>query len=72
MSVSGSSENIPDCHNTTGADDFLLIVVARDLDDYSGFVDGTLRRLPGVTSIRSNLSLKEMKASSKLPVLPPS
>lgn len=59
------------CHNTTGADDFLLIVVARDLDDYSSFVDGTLRRLPGVTSIRSNLSLKEMKASSKLPVAPP-
>ena len=56
------------CHNTTGADDFLLIVVARDLDDYSAFVDSTLRRLPGVTSIRSNLSLKEMKASSKLPV----
>ncbi|EAU48780.1 hypothetical protein R2601_04368 [Salipiger bermudensis HTCC2601] len=31
-----------------------------------------MRRLPGVTSIRSNLSLKEMKASSKLPVLSPS
>ena len=67
-----TTPNILPCHNTTGADDFLLIVVARDLDDYSGFVDGTLRRLPGVTSIRSNLSLKEMKASSKLPVLPPS
>ena len=67
-----TTPNILACHNTTGADDFLLIVVARDLDDYSGFVDGTLRRLPGVTSIRSNLSLKEMKASSKLPVLPPS
>lgn len=58
------------CHNTTGADDFLLIVVARDLDDYSRFVDSTLRRLPGVTSIRSNLSLKEMKASNRLPVTP--
>ena len=60
--------NILACHNTTGEDDFLLIVVARDLDDYSAFVDSTLRRLPGVTSIRSNLSLKAMKASSKLPV----
>lgn len=56
------------CHNTTGEDDFLLIVVAHDLDDYSAFVDSTLRRLPGVTSIRSNLSLKEMKSSNKLPV----
>lgn len=65
-----ATPNILSCHNTTGADDFLLIVVARDLDDYSAFVDSTLRRLPGVTSIRSNLSLREMKASSKLPVLP--
>lgn len=63
-----TTPNILSCHNTTGADDFLLIVVAKDLDDYSVFVDSTLRRLPGVTSIRSNLSLKEMKASSKLPV----
>lgn len=63
-----TTPNILACHNTTGADDFLLIVVAKDLDDYSVFVDSTLRRLPGVTSIRSNLSLKEVKASSRLPV----
>lgn len=63
-----SSPNILACHNTTGADDFLLIAVAKDLDDYSHFVDTTLRRLPGVTGIRSNLSLKEMKATNKLPV----
>lgn len=60
--------SILSCHNTTGEDDFLLVVVARDLDDYSAFVDSTLRRLPGVTSIRSNLSLKEMKSSNKLPL----
>lgn len=63
-----ATPQILSCHNTTGEDDFLLIVVARDLDDYSAFVDKTLRRLPGISSIRSNLSLKEMKASSKLPI----
>ncbi|WP_247882583.1 Lrp/AsnC family transcriptional regulator [Azospirillum sp. TSA2s] len=57
------------CHNTTGEADFLLIVVARDLDDYSRFVDTVLRKLPGVASIRSNLSLREMKATNRLPVL---
>ena len=65
-----TSPNILACHNTTGADDFLLIAVARDLDDYSAFVETTLRRLPGVTSIRSNLSLREMKSSSRLPIMP--
>ena len=57
------------CHNTTGEADFLLIVVARDLDVYSWFVDTVLRKLPGVASIRSNLSLREMKATNRLPVL---
>jgi DNA-binding Lrp family transcriptional regulator len=66
--IIAASPNILACHNTTGADDFLLIAVARDLDDYSAFVESTLRLLPGVTGIRSNLSLREMKSSSTLPV----
>ncbi|WP_116472790.1 Lrp/AsnC family transcriptional regulator [Zobellella maritima] len=56
------------CHNTTGESDFLLQVVARDLDDYSQFVDKVLRKLPGVSSIRSNISLREMKATNRLPI----
>lgn len=64
-----SCPSVLSCHNTTGEADFLLIVVARDLDDYSRFVDTVLRKLPGVASIRSNLSLREMKATNRLPVL---
>jgi len=56
------------CHNTTGEADFLLEVVARDLDSYSRFVETVLRKLPGVSSIRSNLSLREMKTTHRLPV----
>lgn len=60
------SDNVLACHNTTGEADFLLQVVARDLDDYSEFVENVLRRLPGVTAIRSNISLREVKSSSRL------
>ncbi len=56
------------CHNTTGEADFLLQVVAKDLDDYSRFVDKVLRKIPGVSSIRSNISLRELKSSSRLPL----
>ncbi len=56
------------CHNTSGEADFLLQVVARDLDDYSRFVDTVLRKLPGVVSIRSNISLREMKSTNSLPI----
>tara|TARA_Y100000588_G_C14175428_1_gene891123 strand:- start:905 stop:1384 length:480 start_codon:yes stop_codon:yes gene_type:complete len=63
-----ASSRVLSCHNTTGEADFLLQVVAKDLDDYSHFVETVLRQLPGVSSIRSNLSLREMKATSHLPV----
>jgi DNA-binding Lrp family transcriptional regulator len=56
------------CHNVTGEADYFLEVVARDLDAYGRFVSDVLRKLPGVTSIRSSLSLREVKASSRLPV----
>ncbi|ODM28600.1 AsnC family transcriptional regulator [Marinobacter adhaerens] len=62
------SPNVLSCHNTTGEADFLLQVVAKDLDDYSRFVERVLRRLPGVTSIRSNVSLRELKSSNRLPI----
>lgn len=62
------SPNVLACHNTTGEADFLLQVVARDLDDYSRFVEKVLRKLPGVLSIRSNISLREMKVTNKLPI----
>ncbi len=63
-----SSPNVLSCHNTTGEADFLLQVVAKDLDDYSRFVESVLRRLPGVSSIRSNISLRELKSSNRLPI----
>lgn len=63
-----TSSRVLSCHNTTGEADFLLQVIAQDLDDYSRFVEKVLRQLPGVSSIRSNISLREMKATSHLPV----
>ena len=60
--------NVLACHNTTGEADFLLQVVARDLADYSRFVETVLRSLPGVISVTSNLSLREIKLTGQLPV----
>ncbi len=63
-----SAPQVLSCHNTTGEADFLLQVVAKDLDSYSRFVEKVLRKLPGVSSIRSNLSLRELKTTNRLPV----
>lgn len=56
------------CHNISGNADFLLIVVTRDLDEYVEFIDRKLRKIPGITEITSNISLRELKSSFKLPL----
>lgn len=66
-SVLGFAE-VLSCHKITGKADFLLQVVAADLDAYGTFVEEVLRVLPGVTAIHSTLALREIKASSRLPV----
>jgi len=66
--IIGASANVLACYNVTGEADFLLQVVARDLDDYSRFVEQVLRKLPGVYNIRSNLCLRELKSERRLPV----
>ena len=66
--VVSQSPYVLSCHNTTGEADFLLQVVAKDMDDYSRFVETVLRNLPGVISVTSNLSLRELKRTGRLPV----
>lgn len=56
------------CHKITGDADYLLQILATDLDAYGEFVEQVFRKERGVTSIRSSLSLKEVKSSSRIPI----
>ncbi len=56
------------CHNVSGDCDYILQIVADDLESYGDFVRDKLRILPGISSIRSSLSLREVKAGVRLPV----
>ncbi|CAM2146263.1 Leucine-responsive regulatory protein [Pararobbsia alpina] len=60
---------IVSCHNISGTADYLLQIVARDLDDYGNFMRDTVRALPGVTSVESMLSMSEIKRNAGLPIL---
>jgi DNA-binding Lrp family transcriptional regulator len=59
---------IVSCHNISGTADYLLQIIARDLDEYGVFMRDILRTLPGVTAVESMLSLREVKRDSGLPV----
>lgn len=56
------------CHNVSGDCDYILQIVAEDLESYGDFVRDRLRVLPGITAIRSSLSLREVKTGQQLPV----
>lgn len=56
------------CHTVSGATDFLLCVVARNLREYGELISARIRSLPGVTSIESSFSLKAVKDGSLIPV----
>lgn len=55
------------CHNISGATDFLLCAVARNLRDYGEFISTRIRSIQGVTSIESSFSLKAVKENGVLP-----
>lgn len=57
-----------ECYATTGDADFHLRVVARDADAYNGFLDDFLIGLAGISRVRTNLVLKEIKQTTALPV----
>lgn len=51
-----------------GAFDFLLRIVARDIEAYRQFVYGKLSTLPTVHEISSTIAMAEIKASTALPI----
>ena len=56
------------CHKVTGEADYVLTVLATDLESYGRFVEDVLRRQPGISSIQSSLALREIKAVTRIPV----
>lgn len=56
-----------ECFATSGEADFHLRVVVEDIDAYNEFLDDFIFRLPGVSQVRSNIVLKEIKSDTALP-----
>ncbi len=56
-----------ECFATSGEADFHLRVVVEDIDAYNRFLDEFIFKLPGVSQVRSNIVLKEIKTDTALP-----
>ncbi|WP_321836187.1 Lrp/AsnC family transcriptional regulator [Pseudomonas kulmbachensis] len=57
------------CHNVSGRYDFLLEVVAKDLESFGEFAREVLQVLPAVKEIYSSFSYKSVKPRRVVPVI---
>jgi Lrp/AsnC family leucine-responsive transcriptional regulator len=59
---------IVECHLMAGDCDFLLRVVAADLDAYRRFQGEHLTRIAGVQSVKTEIPMQKIKSTSALPI----
>jgi len=60
-------DNVVSCYSIGGDADFLLQVVAADMDAYAEFAMSVIRRLPGIKEMQSMFVLKEIKGLAAWP-----
>ncbi len=63
-----SFPEVLECYVLMGSVDFLLRIVARDIDAYERFFFERLSKLPGVQEITSSMALSEIKRTTALPI----
>ena len=59
---------VMECFSVSGERDYLLQVVAKDMDSYNDFLNAEILRHPAVQSASSTFVLRRVKYSTALPV----
>ncbi len=62
-------EEVMECYLMTGSRDFLLRVVAADLDAFDAFLEHRLMKVRGVRNMRSNFALRALVRRDVLPAM---
>jgi Lrp/AsnC family transcriptional regulator len=57
-----------ECYVLMGSVDFLIRIVATDIEAYERFFFDRLSQLPGVQEVNSTVALSEIKATTELPI----
>ena len=59
---------IRECHMLNGEIDFILKIVARDLQDFQTFLTGELTTAPNVASVKTSLVIRTAKDAPGVPI----
>ncbi len=62
------SDYVQQCYFVTGEMDFVLIVLARDMEDYEVFTRDHLRDDPNIRSFTTYITLERLKVGMRTPV----
>ena len=63
-----SYPEVMECYLMTGNYDYLLRVVAKDLNSLQTFITDRLASIPGVANLKSSVALKQVKYKTALPI----
>lgn len=66
-------ENYPEvmeCYLMTGTSDYLLRVVAHDLNSLQTFITNKLASIPNIAKMRSSVAIKQVKYKTAMPIDP--
>lgn len=64
----GNFPEVLECYVLMGSVDFLLRIVAEDIEAYERFFFQQLSQIPGVQEVNSVVALSEIKATTELPI----
>ena len=59
---------VVECHLLSGGCDFLLRVVAEDIEDYQRFQSQHLTKISGILNVETQISLKQISRTTELPL----
>ena len=59
---------VVECYTMSGEMDFLLRIVARDIESYERFLRETLLQMPSVQEVHSHIALSQVKHTTALPL----
>ena len=60
--------NVLECYATSGGKDYMLTVVARDIDDYYELMSSSILDNPTIESAHTSFFMKKIKSTNKLPI----
>ena len=63
-----SLPRVRECHMLNGEIDFILKIVARDLQDFQSFLTGELTTAPNVASVKTSLVIRTAKNAPGVPI----